>query len=50
MNDAFELAKSRLDHVYLGNVMRDQAQDSHCTGCGSLLVKRRRIWSRVGGS
>ena len=41
MSDALELAKSKLDYVYLGNVWGETGQDTHCSSCGSLLIKRR---------
>jgi pyruvate formate lyase activating enzyme len=40
MKQAFELAKSKLDWVYLGNVWTDYGQDSICPKCGALLVQR----------
>jgi len=30
-----------LHHVYIGNILRKDAQDTRCGGCGELLVKRR---------
>ncbi len=41
MQQAFDLAKSRLDYVYLGNLGSESGQDSFCPGCGSLLITRR---------
>lgn len=37
---AYEIFSERLDHVYLGNVMIASGRDSHCRGCGALLVER----------
>ncbi len=38
---AFELAKSRLDHVYIGNTAQiREGHDSYCPHCNSLLVRR----------
>ncbi len=39
MKDALDLAKSKLDWVYLGNLWTGEGQDSYCK-CGALLVKR----------
>jgi len=40
LRQAYELARARLDWVYLGNLITDVGQDSHCPDCGSLLVQR----------
>lgn len=37
---AYELARRRLDFVYLGNVAGDTGRDSRCTACDALLVDR----------
>jgi len=41
MLEAFEVARTKLDYVYLGNVDLPERQDSHCANCGMLLIKRR---------
>lgn len=38
---AYEIAKSKLHYVYLGNVLLDQGQDSVCPYCAAVLVHRR---------
>ena len=40
MLEAFELAKSKLDWVYLGNLWSDAGCNSYCPSCETLLVKR----------
>ena len=50
MTEAYRLARSALDNVYLGNVSTERTgasgggggdeQNSFCPGCGSLLIKR----------
>ena len=40
MSDAYQLAKSRLNWVYLGNVRSDLGQNSYCPDCGATLVRR----------
>jgi len=47
MSDAYELAKSKLDWVYLGNVRSDLGQDSYCPGCGELLVRRSGYYTEI---
>jgi len=49
MSDSFELAKSKLDYVYLGNVWGERGQDTHCPYCNELLVKRRGYGAEVTG-
>jgi pyruvate formate lyase activating enzyme len=41
MKQAYEIAKSKLNYVYVGNVPEFGSQDSSCPSCGTLLVKRR---------
>jgi len=38
---AYQIARSKLDWVYLGNLWSDQGQDSRCPGCDAVLVKRQ---------
>jgi len=40
MVEAYELARTKLDWVYLGNLWSDVGQDSVCPECGAPLVKR----------
>ena len=40
MQQAYRMAKSKLDWVYLGNVWSEYGQDSNCPNCGALLVRR----------
>ncbi|HUI90662.1 MAG TPA: AmmeMemoRadiSam system radical SAM enzyme [Chitinivibrionales bacterium] len=38
---AYQIAKEKLDYVYLGNVDLNKGSDTHCPSCGNLLVQRR---------
>jgi pyruvate formate lyase activating enzyme len=38
---ALEVARSKLNWVYLGNIWLEVGQDSRCPGCGAVLVRRR---------
>jgi len=40
LNELFDIAKSELDHVYLGNIHSDKGRDTYCSKCGKLLIKR----------
>ncbi len=40
MLEAYNLAKQKLDWVYLGNVRTEVGQDSYCPHCNTLLVRR----------
>jgi len=35
------IAKSRLDHVYIGNVLNSTWENTYCANCGTLLLWRR---------
>jgi pyruvate formate lyase activating enzyme len=37
---AADIARRRLDYVYLGNVAIDRYRDTYCPKCGNLLVER----------
>jgi pyruvate formate lyase activating enzyme len=43
---ARELALKRLKYVYVGNVRLPGAEDTHCKGCGRVII--RRVGYRVG--
>jgi len=49
MSESFELAKSKLDFVYLGNVWGERGQDTYCPSCHEVLVKRRGYGAEVVG-
>ncbi len=38
---AYEEARSRLDHVYLGNILVPRAADTTCPNCGALVIGRQ---------
>ncbi len=40
MKFAYDIAKSRLKHVYTGNIAGIGESNTICAGCGSLLIKR----------
>jgi len=40
MKEAYNMARSKLDWVYLGNVWTGDGEDSYCPYCGALLIKR----------
>ncbi len=43
LDRAREIAKSEgLQHVYVGNILRPDAQNTYCPSCGRLLIKRQR--------
>ncbi|MCD6359523.1 MAG: AmmeMemoRadiSam system radical SAM enzyme, partial [Armatimonadetes bacterium] len=46
---AVEIAREKLNYVYAGNVMLDDASNTICPGCGATVVERRgySITSRV---
>jgi len=46
---AYELARTRLDHVYLGNVRTLDAGNSCCPRCGGTVVERNGYATRVVG-
>ncbi|MBA7584172.1 hypothetical protein ES708_26125 [subsurface metagenome] len=37
---AYDIAKTKLNYVYLGNAAVGNTSDTFCPGCGNLLVKR----------
>jgi len=41
LEGAYELAKKKLKHVYLGNIHLPGRDDSYCPNCGNVLVARR---------
>ncbi len=49
IKEAYELAKSRLDNVFVGNTHFAGGQDSDCTHCGNILVKRDRYQTEIVG-
>jgi len=38
--ELYNIAKSKLDHVYLGNVNSDIGRDTYCSKCRNLLIRR----------
>lgn len=46
---AYELAKQKLRHVYVGNIDLPGTRDTECAGCGRLLVSRQGRRGKVVG-
>lgn len=46
---AWEICSRALSYVYMGNLPVKGGQDTHCPGCGSLLIERRGYQTTVGG-
>ncbi len=46
---AADIARRKLDYVYLGNVRSDEGADTHCPNCGNKLVERAGYNTRVVG-
>lgn len=46
---AYELAKAKLKHVYVGNVQLETGRDTECGQCGRLLVSRAGYVGKVVG-
>lgn len=46
---AAEIARHKLDYVYVGNAAVNQYRDTHCPRCGSLLVERSGFMGVVRG-
>ena len=40
MYRAFEIAKERLNFVYLGNIRDEESQTTYCPSCGRAVIKR----------
>jgi len=50
MNSFFNIARKRLHYVYLGNMPPgSQGSDTHCAGCGTLVIGRRGYRIDAGG-
>ena len=47
--ELFEIAKKRLNYVYLGNVTFSEGSDTFCSNCGKLLIKRQGYSTKVVG-
>jgi pyruvate formate lyase activating enzyme len=37
---AWEIARKRLDYVYMGNIAAGDKENTYCPGCGELLISR----------
>jgi pyruvate formate lyase activating enzyme len=38
--EAYQIAKTKLNYVYVGNISIESCSDTFCSGCGSTLIKR----------
>ncbi len=41
LENAYQIAKEKLDHVYLGNVITEKNSNTYCPQCNSLLIVRK---------
>lgn len=46
---AREVAREKLQYVYLGNVAGVEGNDTHCPRCGNLVIERKRWSVRLAG-
>lgn len=49
LNKLFDIAKSQLNHVYLGNIHNKKGNDTFCSNCGNVLVKRSGYFTDIVG-
>jgi pyruvate formate lyase activating enzyme len=49
IKEAIEIAKSKLNYVYAGNIALSDATDTKCIQCGNLLIKRSGYDTQVVG-
>ncbi|MDD4107521.1 MAG: AmmeMemoRadiSam system radical SAM enzyme [Prolixibacteraceae bacterium] len=47
LKQLYNLAKSYLNHVYLGNVSDEQRSSTYCHNCGDLLIERNRYRTSI---
>ncbi|HEY5133517.1 MAG TPA: AmmeMemoRadiSam system radical SAM enzyme [Candidatus Krumholzibacteriaceae bacterium] len=40
LRTAFGIARKKLHYVYVGNIMIDGTEDTHCAKCGAVVVRR----------
>ena len=43
----FEIAKSKLKYVYLGNINTPSGQDTYCSKCGNLVISRKGYYTEI---
>jgi pyruvate formate lyase activating enzyme len=41
LKGAYRIASEKLSHVYVGNAMLEQGNDTKCSQCGAILISRR---------
>jgi pyruvate formate lyase activating enzyme len=41
LEHAWEIARKKLDYVYVGNMASEGKEHTYCPGCGELLISRR---------
>ena len=46
---AYEIAKKKLNYVYVGNYFAGEAENTYCPNCGNLLIQRRWYKTQVVG-
>jgi pyruvate formate lyase activating enzyme len=45
----YEIARKKLDHVYLGNIRTDMGQNTYCPSCNSQVISRTGYYTNVTG-
>jgi pyruvate formate lyase activating enzyme len=48
--ELYEMAREKLDYVYLGNIESELGRDTLCPGCGEIIIKRTGYFSELLGS
>lgn len=49
LESAYNIASKRLHYVYIGNIFIDGTEDTHCPGCGAVVVRRAGYSVRIIG-
>lgn len=49
LDDAYDLAKSMLDYVYVGNMNGKGGHSTHCVSCGGVLAERHGYGTELSG-
>jgi pyruvate formate lyase activating enzyme len=50
LTELYEMAREKLDYVYLGNIESELGRDTLCPGCGEIIIKRTGYFSELLGS
>tara|TARA_Y100000034_G_scaffold61196_2_gene74306 strand:+ start:15038 stop:16030 length:993 start_codon:yes stop_codon:yes gene_type:complete len=38
---AYDVARNKLNHVYVGNVVTEKAENTYCSSCGNMVIERK---------